>query len=1483
MKDAPFPKKALARVTLGAGGGGSKETGARTPVTDPDTIQSKAMLSILDLICEGQVKGLVGMIPTDPKSGQSSIILDGTPLANPDGGENFSGFEWDFRDGRQDQDVIKGFPAVTTPYNVGVQVKQSTPQTMTINDPDADQVRVIVSLPGLSRQDTETGDITGTEVRYMFLLSTDNGPFVPVPVDSTGNTAVVINDKSRSKYQREHLFTLPKPALAYKLRMMRLTPDSTTTALVNDTFLDSYYEIINERLYYPNSVMCGIKVTAEQFSSLPTRAYLIDGLYVRIPSNYNPETRTYTGVWDGSFKIGFTSNPAWILYDLMLSRRYGLGEFVKESHINAAKLYTIARYCDGMVDDGKGGTEPRFSINTSIASRNDAYKVISDICSTFRGMSYWSGGMVQTVQDSPTDPVYLFNNSNVVDGMFNRVGSARKDRHSVVHVQWNDPEDQYKQKIEYVEDPELILSLGYKRLDTIAFGCTSRAQAHRVGLWILYTEKVETNITSFEVGNDGMMVMPGDVVKIHDQWKAGKRNGGRLLSSTRMGCTLDKTTHVSAGSIVGIRMPNGKFEEKQVNEVGDTNVLTFVSQLSEQPMPNTVWILVESNLVPALGRVVAVAQSEKPQQYVISVVDHNPSKFASIEQGLALEDMPTTIIDPTFSTPEFLKIEEVTYLVAPGQLGSRLEVSWQGKSPTYFISYRVTSTDGVVSGWQMFTTTVAAYSVMNIEGGSVYDFKVVGRAVTGKLSAELVGTYVALGTANPPAPPTNLTAIGDFRQIGLAWLNANIVDFDYVEIWENTRDDLASAYYLDRTPSNKYIRSGIPGLMQYWYWVRTVNKRGMKSAYNSTAGVSAIAGVIAVTDLDKDLAKIIEDISGGLDGIVEEVLDRVNEVIDGLPERVSEVEGRAEEAEALAAAARAGNSIEALLRDDVDVQLKQDTYELGVTLSDDIAAKIREVNEVLVSDRQAVAQQFTVVEAKFQSSDAALVTERTARATADSAQVTSINALTVKTDATNASLVQEQTARATADSAQVTDITSLKAKTDTTNANLITEQSVRASADSAQASDITSLKAKTDTTNASLVTEATTRANADSAQSTLITSLTSKTDTTNANLATELITRANADSALSSSITALNSTVGQNTAGLATELTTRANADSALSTRIDQTVAANGANSTAIQTETTARANADYAIGLQVNQLVSKTDVTNGALQTEAQTRADRDGALTTLVTTAQSTANGAASSAQTSLQTIADTNGRLSAMWSMKVQLDVNGKFYAAGMGIGIENTGQGITQSQIAMQADRFVVLNPNVGTNYYPFQVIGGVVYINTAMIASATITNAMIQDASITTAKIQDAAITNAKIGAAQVDTLQLAGQAVTFPVAAQIAGTTTISQPFTWTEMVAVNHPGSGIKVVTCTAVIANNISNSGKVIDVAVLVNGAAEYYAPACMQSGTVGSFTASFTSYTPGNFQFCMRFRDVAGTGGGGYTTAFTTRTIVVMEVKR
>lgn len=460
-----FKKKRLPLLIAGAGGKKSSSS-SRTPVEADDTVNSRAMASILDLLGEGVIGGLV--------NGAKSIFIDDLPILNEDGSANYSGITWDFRDGSQDQTPMDGFDFVETPKSINIQLKKTHEVTVSIDNDEADRVRVILKFPSLRSVDKKSGDTNGTTVKYKFQIANGDGTFADVVAEGEKSVEVALTAKKTGVYYRSYELKLPKPGRAYKVRVIRLTDDSKTQYLYNDTWVDSIGEIVDTPMNYPNSVLVGLKVNSEQFgSSMPSRSYLVRGLKIRVPSNYNENTNTYVGVWDGTFKLLSSSNPAWILFDVLTNARYGLGQFVSESMIDLGQMYQIGRYCDEEVDDGFGGKEKRFAINTQITSRQDAYRLIQDIAGAFRGMVFWAGGMVNVMQDSPSDPVMMFTNANVKDGLFSYKGSARKDRPSVALVTYNNKEDGYKQNIEYVEDQEAMRRYGERKTEVVAFGCTS--------------------------------------------------------------------------------------------------------------------------------------------------------------------------------------------------------------------------------------------------------------------------------------------------------------------------------------------------------------------------------------------------------------------------------------------------------------------------------------------------------------------------------------------------------------------------------------------------------------------------------------------------------------------------------------------------------------------------------------------------------------------------------------------------------------------------------------------------------------------------------------------------------------------------------------------------------------------------------------------------------------------------------------------------
>ncbi|EPX6621209.1 phage tail protein [Klebsiella quasipneumoniae] len=912
MEVPNFKKSRLSQLVahglIISGRGGSKGGGSsRTPVEANDTVNSRAMASVLDLLGEGVIGGLI--------DGAKSIFLNDTPLQNSDNSYNFSGVTWWFRDGSQDQSVIDGFDFIETPKSVGRQLKQTSQVNVSLDSADSDRVRVVMKFPSLRSIDKKSGDTNGTTVQFKFQIDAGNGGgFVDVVAEGESNATISLTAKKTGVYYRSYVLDLPKPAKAYTLRAIRLTEDHTDNSyLYDDTYIDSIGEIVNTSLNYPNSALVGLKINSEQFgSSMPTRSYLIKGLKIRVPSNYNADTNSYDGNWDGTFKLASSSNPAWILFDLLTNTRYGLGQFVQESMINIGELYQIGRYCDAFVDDGFGGKEKRFAINTQITSRQDAYRVVQDIAGAFRGMVYWAGGMVHITQDSPADPVMLFSNSNVVNGSFAYKGSARKDRYSVALITYNNKEDGYKQSVEYVEDQEAIKRYGIRKTESVAFGCTSRGQAHRVGLWTLYTSRMESDVITFAVGMDSVFLMPGDIVLIADKFRAGRRNSGRIIGYTSNSIKLDAPVDLtSVGNHITFLSAEGKMVGRDILENGkNITTVTFKTALSsnETPVSDAVWVIAQPDLTPLQARVVSVAEGDDGTSFNITAIQNNPTKYEAIDSGAQLIPQNTTVLDPTFSKPSGLAITEGTYLSSPGNLSVSLTATWQGKSAQYYISWR-RSDAGNVSNWKSERVTEEQFELRGVAENGQYDFQVYAVSVGGRKTDPISITYKVLGTMTAPDAPTGLTAVGDYRSIVLNWVNPASVDLDHIEVLASKTNDKSKAQLIAKVSGTTFSHNGLEDSVTWYYWVRAANKRGMLSALNSPLATTAttrdvlsfLKNKITESELGQDLIADIDSkaVATEVDAAIEEAKSQATSQID---------DARAESANAVNEAKKALNS-----------------------------------------------------------------------------------------------------------------------------------------------------------------------------------------------------------------------------------------------------------------------------------------------------------------------------------------------------------------------------------------------------------------------------------------------------------------------------------------------------------------------------------------------------------------------------------------------
>jgi len=718
-------------VIAGQGGGGGKRgRGGGGGTEAPNPLKSKQIARVIDLLSEGPIVG--------PVDGAKSIYFDGVPVESDDGTPNFSGWSIAGNSGWPDQPVLAGFAEQQAETSVNLQVKTTLPITRTIINADVNRCRVTVSVPALQRQESD-GDIKGTSLIFEVYLQSNGGGYQLV-------TRHEISGKTNTRYQRALTFNLTGSP-PWDIRIVRITADSTKLTLQNDLYWDSYTEIIDSKVNYTLSAVLGVTIDAEQFQSIPKRTYDIKGLLVQVPSNYNPETLVYTGTWDGTFKQAWTNNPAWVFYDLVTQSRYGLGDFVKAADIDKWALYKIAQWCDQLVPNGQGGSEPRFTCNVVISTQQEAFDLLASLASVFRGSVFWAGGQMVTVADQPADPVALYTNANVIDGAFNYHGGDVRARHNMYTVRWNDPDNLGEPRPVIVEDIASISKLGIQREEIQAIGCTSEAQAIRVGKWALYTDNYEAETVDFVAGLEAAWARPGDIVKIADVNVGGERRGGRLVAATTTQLTLDAPVNFVSGRTyyVSCVMPDGTVATSQATASPGNQTVIGVS-FATAPLPDTVFVIASSDLEPTLWRVLTARQSEK-DRYEMSGVRHLPDKWAYVEKNVPLKKPDVSNIG---GVPGISNLNAKDYLVAlsPISIGVRMLVSWQSTAPAFDIAWR--QKDG---NWMRQRVDQTAHDVEVQEGD--YEIWVTPVSVIGRRGTTSKLNYTVVGRSAPPADVAN--------------------------------------------------------------------------------------------------------------------------------------------------------------------------------------------------------------------------------------------------------------------------------------------------------------------------------------------------------------------------------------------------------------------------------------------------------------------------------------------------------------------------------------------------------------------------------------------------------------------------------------------------------------------------------------------------------------------------------------------------------
>lgn len=810
-----------------SGAGGGKAGGSGGGLSEQaDTLKSQSFAQVLDLVSEGEIVGLV--------DGLKSIYLDDTPIMNPDGSTNFSGVNYATTTGTQTQSMIAGFDQVRNELAVGVEAKISTgPVVKSITNTSVSSVIVTVQIPALTFMDSK-GNLGGSSVNFAIDINNNGGGWVEKINDTIGG-------KSSSSYERQYRVNLPASG-PWQIRLRRITADSTSSQLNNKTYFKSYTEVIDAKLRYPNSALVALKIDASQFRSIPRRGYDMKLLKIKFPTNATVRSDgslSYSGTWDGTFQIGWCACPAWAYYDLVTTERYGLGNYVDAAQVDKWSLYTISKYCNELIADGFGGTEPRFSCNVWINTRQEAYKLLNDFTSIFRGMAYWGTGAVTAVQDSPKDAVALFTNSNVIEGVFSYQGSSAKSRHTVALVQWNDPSDLYRQKIEYVEDTDGIARYGVIETDIVAFGCTSRGQAHRLGRWLLYSERYETEVVGFRTGIEGANCRPGDIIKVADQFRAGQRYGGRISSATTSSVTVDSLATAPAGaSTLYVSLPDGSVQSRAVNSIVG-NVITVTTPFDITPSAQLGWVLSSDAVSAQSFRVLTVNENDNGE-HELTALTYEPSKYDYIENNLTLVTRNFTTLSPIPSVVNSISFSEALYFYQ-NDVRSKLSVYWPAAANAvrYRIEWRFN--DG---NWTYDETSSTDYEILDTIA-TKYEVRIYSIGAFGTQSQTYAtANYTTAGKTAPPSDVTGLTAtIDTMIGVTLKWNNVTDLDFDQYEIRQGA--SWATGTVITRVKANTYKLGAIGGSTTT-YWVKAIDTSGIYSA-NATSYTVSFSAPGAVT------------------------------------------------------------------------------------------------------------------------------------------------------------------------------------------------------------------------------------------------------------------------------------------------------------------------------------------------------------------------------------------------------------------------------------------------------------------------------------------------------------------------------------------------------------------------------------------------------------------------------------------------------------
>ncbi|MEC5691976.1 phage tail protein [Enterobacter hormaechei] len=861
----------MANKITGQKGGSSS---SRTPTEQPDDLQSVAKAKILVALGEGEFAGqLTG----------KDIYLDGTALENADGSQNFSGVTWEFRSGTQAQKYIQGIPGTENEISVGTEVTSATAWTRTFTNTQLSAVRLRLKWPSLFKQEDD-GDLVGYSVNYAIDLQTDGGTWQTVL-----NTSVT--GKTTSGYERSHRIDLPQAGSTWTIRLRKITADANSAKIGDTMTLQSFTEVIDAKLRYPNTALLYIEFDSSQFNgSIPQISCEPRGRVIRVPDTYDPETRSYSGTWTGAFKWAWTDNPAWIFYDLVVSDRFGLGHRLTAANIDKWTLYQVAQYCDQMVPDGKGGdgTEPRYTCNVYIQDRNDAYTVLRDFAAIFRGMTYWGGDQIVALADMPRDVDYSYTLANIV-GKPRYSSSTTKTRYTTALVSWSDPGNAYADAMEPVFEQALVARYGFNQLEMTAIGCTRQSEANRKGRWGILTNNKD-RVVSFDVGLDGNIPQPGYIIAVADELLSGKVMGGRISAVNGRVIKLDRVADAAAGDRLILNLPSGASQSRTIQAVNGESV-TVTTAYSETPQAEAVWVVESNELYAQQYRVVSVADNDDGT-FTITGAWHDPDKYARIDTGAIIDQRPVSVIPPGNQSPpanivissfsvvqQNISVETMRVSWDQAQNAIAYEAQWRRNDGNWVNVPRSSTTSfdvpGIYAG--RYLVRVRAINAAEISSGWGYSEE---KTLTGKVG-------------NPPKPVGFIASDNVVFGIELSWgFPANTDDTLKTEIQYSltgTEDDamlLADVPY----PQRKYQQMGLKAGQIFWYRAQLVDRSGNESGYTDFVRGQASIDVSDITDA------ILEDMKGSdtFKDLIENAVDS-NEKIAGMANDIKQANDELEQ------------------------------------------------------------------------------------------------------------------------------------------------------------------------------------------------------------------------------------------------------------------------------------------------------------------------------------------------------------------------------------------------------------------------------------------------------------------------------------------------------------------------------------------------------------------------------------------------------------